>query len=229
MAYKHRILLHVLVVPGWFDGRCDVVHSSNGMQELMSAPAWHPTLLAVENSALSLNMPLIIVVPLVMGDLGLMDRSRVDVSRSPAFSSGHGSGVTEDGVSQREQYYDYDAYGEAFGWELDERNSASRIETQRLNHRHKNRPVGRTGGAVNTSAVQGAEVCTTQNQGPRNTLPRTPGLEIILTLDDLTLDDAGPSPPRLPWRAAQPHPVRARAHARHTRSPPHAGLPRDPR
>jgi len=37
--------------------------------------------------------------------------------------NGDGSGVAEDGVSQREQYYDYDAYGEAFGWELDDPDS----------------------------------------------------------------------------------------------------------
>ncbi len=37
--------------------------------------------------------------------------------------AGDGSGVAEDGVSQRAQYYDYDAYGEAFWWELDEPDS----------------------------------------------------------------------------------------------------------
>lgn len=42
--------------------------------------------------------------------------------------------MAEDGVSQHEQYYDYDAFGEAFGWELDEPDSGvSRPLTDLLN------------------------------------------------------------------------------------------------
>lgn len=38
-----------------------------------------------------------------------------------------------DGVSQREEYYGYDAYGEAFGWKLDEPDSlVSRLLTDLL-------------------------------------------------------------------------------------------------